>query len=317
MTTTDNSTLVTHQVTVKAPAAAVYQVIADVSQWPLCFPPTVRAERVGGDDAEEIIRIWAVANDELRTWESRRWLSASDLRVEFAQTKPGHPVAAMSGTWRIAEDGDGCLVSLDHAYRAVDDAPAALALIARAVDTNSRAELEHLRRAAERSAESGLVLDFSDSQTMHGSLSDAYAFIYHADRWPERLPHVARVELRENVPGLQRMEMDTRSGDGTHTTVSYRVCEPGLISYKQTILPQALAAHSGQWTFLAGPGGQVTVTSRHQVILDPDGIARLPRPPASLRAARDMVRAALGGNSRATMARAAAHVAALATGRAS
>jgi aromatase len=311
-TTSPGSTFVTHQVTVRAPAAVIYQIIADVSRWPLYFPPTVRAERVSGDDTAEVIRIWAVANDELRTWESRRRLSAGGLRVEFAQTKPSHPVAAMSGTWRIAETGDGCLVSLDHEYRAVDDDSAARELIDRAVDANSRAELEHLRRAAELgTARQDLVLDFSDSQTMRGSLEDAYAFIYEAGRWPERIPHVARLELREDVPGLQRMEMDTKSGDGTHTTVSFRVCEPALISYKQTVLPQALRAHSGQWTFAAGPGGQVTVTSRHQVILDPDGIARLPQPPASLDVARDLVRAALGNNSRATMRKAKEHVEAL------
>lgn len=304
-------TTTTHQVRVKAPTTAIYRIIADVSRWPLYFPPTVRAERISGDDQAETIRIWAVANGELRTWESRRRLSADELRVQFAQTKPSHPVAAMTGTWRIEAVGEECLVSLDHEYRAVDDDPAALEQISRAVDSNSRSELEHLRRAAELGTDPGLLLDFSDSETVSGDLEDAYAFIYHADRWPERLAHVDRVELRESVPGLQRLEMDTKSADGTHTTVSFRVCEPALISYKQTVLPQALGAHSGQWIFQAGPAGEVTVTSRHLVILDPDGLAGLAEPPPSLEVARDLVRAALGGNSRATLRLAKQHVEAL------
>lgn len=308
MTTQDPTTTTTHRVRVKAPETAIYRIIADVSRWPLYFPPTVRAERIDGDDQDETIRIWAVANDELRTWESRRRLSADDLRVQFTQTKPSHPVAAMTGTWRIDAANGDCLVSLDHEYRAVDDDPAALERISRAVDTNSRSELDHLLQAAELGTQPGLLLDFSDSETVSGSLEDAYDFIYRADRWPERLAHVDRVELRESTPGLQRMEMDTKSADGTHTTVSFRVCEPALISYKQTRLPEVLRAHSGQWIFQAGPAGEVTITSRHQVILNPDGIAGLPEPPPSLGAARELVRAALGGNSRATLRRAKEHI---------
>ena len=57
----------------------------------------------------------------------------------------------------------------------------------------------------------------------------------------ERLPHVARVVLTEDTPGLQFLEMDTRTKDGsTHTTKSVRVCFPDTrIAYKQITLPRA------------------------------------------------------------------------------
>ncbi|GAB2862640.1 SRPBCC family protein [Actinocorallia aurea] len=298
------ATQVAHRIDVAAPADAVYRIIANVSLWPLYFPPTVRAERVSGDDAQETVRIWAIAQGGLRSWESHRSLDAAALTVSFAQTRPQAPVAEMSGRWWISETGDGCAVTLDHTYRAIGDDPAAHDLIAAAVDANSLAELARLKHAAELGAGAqGLVFDFADTEEMTCSQEEAYAFINEADLWPQRLPHVARLDLREDGDGLQYMEMDTRSPDGSvHTTVSYRVCEPShRVVYKQTILPKALQAHNGEWLFATRQDGTVAVTARHQVMLDPVGIASLPMPPASLEAARDAVRQALGANSRATM----------------
>lgn len=300
-------TEVTHRIHVAAPADDVYRVIADVSRWPLYFPPTVRAERVAGDDHEERVRLWALANGELRTWESKRWLDPINRRVSFGQEKPTDPVAELGGRWSVEQHGDeACTVVLDHHYRAVDDEPTALERIARAVETNSTAELEHLRLAAERGEqERELLLEFSDTEVITGTLDDIYDFIYDAARWPERIPHVQRVELSEHTSGLQVMEMDTRSPDGSvHTTVSGRVCTPGRIVYKQSLLPPVLQSHNGEWLFEQGEDETITVTSWHQVILDPDAIAALPEPPASLEAARAAVRHSLGTNSRTTLARA-------------
>ncbi|QIQ01855.1 aromatase/cyclase [Streptomyces liangshanensis] len=297
---------VTHRIDVSASAESVHRIVADVGLWPLYFPPTVRAERVSGDDTDERIRIWAVANGRLRTWESRR--ITDGRRVRFEQIRPSAPVAALGGEWSVEERGSGrCAVVLDHHYRAVDDDPVQLDLIARAVEHNSVSELAHLKRAAERGeSEKELLLDFEDTEIIAGSLEDTYDFLYDVGKWPERVPHVARIELREDTPGLQHMEMDTISPDGSlHTTVSGRVCDPSRrIVYKQTKLPPVLQAHNGEWTFESTQDGSVRVTSRHQVILDPDGIAALPEPPASLDAAKAAVRHALGSNSRATLARA-------------
>ncbi|MET9390144.1 aromatase/cyclase [Streptomyces sp. NPDC006624] len=303
-------TRVTHRIDVAAPADAVYRIVSDVSLWPLYFPPTVRAERTAGDDSDERIRIWAVAHGEVRTWESRRRLDRAAREVRFEQTRPSDPVAAMGGRWEVRERGDGdCTVVLDHHYRAVGDDPSALARIADAVETNSVSELSHLRLAAERAgSEDELLLDFSDTEVIPGPAADVYDFLYDAAKWPERLPHVVRLDLRENVTGLQYMEMDTRAPDGSvHTTVSGRVCTPGRrIVYKQTRLPPVLRAHNGEWLLEDAGDGTVRVTARHQVVLNPEGIAALPEPPASLGAARDAVRHSLGSNSRATLARAKA-----------
>ncbi|MFG2806249.1 aromatase/cyclase [Streptomyces sp. DT199] len=304
------ATQVTHRIDIEAPADAVYRVVSDVRLWPLYFPPTVRAERTRGDDSDEHIRIWAVAHGEVRTWESRRRLDPAARSVRFEQTRPADPVAAMGGRWEVRERGDkACTVVLDHHYRAVGDDPAALARIAEAVETNSVSELDHLRLAAERSGtEEDLLLDFSDTEVITGSAADVYDFLHDAAKWPDRLGHVVRLDLREKEPGLQYMEMDTRAPDGSvHTTVSGRVCFPQRqIVYKQTKLPPVLRAHNGEWLVEDAADGTVRVTARHQVLLDPEGIAALPAPPATLQAARDAVQHSLSSNSRATLARARA-----------
>ncbi|MFI8997839.1 aromatase/cyclase [Streptomyces sp. NPDC053542] len=305
-------TQVTHSAEVSAPASEVYRIISDVTSWPLHFPPTLHAERIAAEGDTERIRIWALANGEPRTWVSTRRLDPRGLVIEFAQTEPRDPVAAMSGTWRITERTDGtCTVRLDHAYRAVGDAPEALERIARAVDTNSEAELASLKRAAESAADFPVLhLEFEDSEVIAGSPAEAYDFLCDAARWADRLSHVERIVLKEETPGLQFMEMDTRSPDGSvHTTTSGRVCVPtSRIVYKQVRLPKVLRSHTGEWRFEALPAGRVQVTSRHSVIIDPEAVAALPDPPPSLDAARAAVRNALGANSRATLATAKAHI---------
>ncbi|MEV0667870.1 aromatase/cyclase [Actinomadura luteofluorescens] len=293
-----------HTTRIAAPPDAVYRIVADVTSWPVHFPPTVHAVRVSGDDRAERIRIWALANGALRTWVSRRALDAAARTVEFAQAEPSAPVAEMRGTWRIAPDGDGgSRVELAHDYAAVGDDPDALALIDRAVEGNSTAELDALRRAAETGGDEGLTLEFSDGELVHGPLEAAYDFVNECDRWPERLPHVLRVALTEDEPGLQFMEMDTRSPDGSaHTTASGRVCVPGeRIVYKQTTTPPVMRTHNGEWRFEDAGDGAVRVTSRHTVVIDPGALGGPAAGGMDLPAVRERIRDTLGANSRATL----------------
>ncbi|GAA2124638.1 aromatase/cyclase [Actinomadura napierensis] len=307
MTIRDDTTATTrhteHATRIAAPPDTVYRIVGDVTTWPVHFPPTVHAVRLSGGDRAERIRIWALANGALRTWVSERTLDPGARTVAFTQAEPSAPVAEMHGTWRIEPDGDGGSdVVLVHDYAAVDDDPDALALIDRAVDANSGAELDALRCAAETDAAAGLTLEFSDGELVHGPLEAAYDFVNECDRWPERLPHVLRVALTEDEPGLQFMEMDTRSPDGSaHTTASGRVCVPGeRIVYKQTTTPPVMRTHNGEWLFEPAGEGAVRVTSRHTVVIDPEAL-----PEAAggmdLPAVRRKIRETLGANSTATL----------------
>ncbi|WP_019635006.1 aromatase/cyclase [Actinomadura atramentaria] len=293
---------VEHEITIGAPAADVYRFIADVENWPRMFPPTVHVERTPLDGANERIQIWATANGEPKTWTSRRVLDPGALRVEFRQEKSTPPVASMGGTWIIEPRGDaGCRVRLLHDYTAVDDD--GLAWIEQAVDRNSRSELAALKANAEQAVGAAeLSLSFEDSVEVDGSVEDVYDYINEAGRWKERLPHVARVILTEDTPGLQTLEMDTSAKDGsTHTTKSVRVCFPHhTIVYKQITLPALMSLHTGRWT-LEQHGDKVTATSQHTVVVNTANIAAVLGPDAGVPEAREFLRSALGTNSLATL----------------
>lgn len=301
----DGHRQVEHQVDVDAPAGRVFALLADVESWPRIFPPTVHVDRVEQDGGTERIHIWATANGAVKSWLSRRAIDRDALRIDFRQEVSAPPVAAMAGTWLIEpRSGAGSRVRLRHDYRAVDDDPGALAWIDQAVDRNSRSELAALKANVEAAVGAGeeLAFSFADDVTIDGSVEDVYDFLNEAQRWRERLPHVQRVVLTEDTPGLQTLEMDTRAKDGSvHTTSSIRVCFPySRIVYKQTTLPALLTLHTGRWLLTAGAGG-VTATSQHSVVLNPEPIEKVLGPGAGVPEARDFVRSALSTNSLTTL----------------
>ncbi|MEO3778533.1 aromatase/cyclase [Micromonospora sp. B11E3] len=293
-----------HSVTVKASAETVYGLIADVEQWPHVFSPTIHAERLDRDAGTERIRLWALANDEVKTWTSRRELDRPTWTIRFRQEVTPAPAAAMSGEWvLVPQSPHETKVLLDHRFRAIDDAPDSVRWLRQAVERNSVSELGRLCTAAELAEGIDAVrVSFEDSVRIRGDLGTVYEFLNDAGRWPQRLPHVTRVDLSEKVPGIQDMEMDTRTIDGaTHTTRSVRVCFPGRsIVYKQTVLPAAMAAHTGAWR-LDQDGETVVATSQHTVVLDRAGVTNLLGPDATVEQAKEIVRTALGKNSRTTL----------------
>ncbi|MEW2418303.1 aromatase/cyclase [Streptomyces sp. NPDC046866] len=297
-----------HETEVDAPAGVVYGLIADPVQWPLFFPPNVYVERLAFDGTEERLRMWATAGGQVKSWTSRRVLDAGARRIEFRQEIAAAPLREMTGTWTVEPlGGDRCRLTLLHDFRVVGDRPEDVAWVERATDTNSRAELGNLARIAGRWAHMDqLVMTFEDTVRVDAPPQLVYAFLERAERWPDLLPHVARLELAEDaeLPGVQRMSMDTMVADGSaHTTESVRVCFPeaGRIVYKQTRTPALMSAHTGAWT-VTGDARRSTVTSRHGVVLRPDAVTRVLGPTADLAAARTYVRDALGRNSTATMA---------------
>jgi aromatase len=295
---------VEHEIKVSAPAEAVYQIIADVANWPQIFPPSVHVEYLERGEEQELIQIWATANGEAKTWTSRRVLDPKALRIVFHQQVSQPPVGAMGGMWVIEPVSEGeSLVRLHHDYRAVDGDPKKLEWIDMAVDRNSRAELVALKTNAELATRAPeLLLTFDDVVQINGSAKDVYDFLNEAQLWPERLPHVARVSLRENTPGLQFLDMDTRTKDGSvHTTKSVRVAFPHIkICYKQIQTPRLMTLHTGHWVLADKPGG-VTVTSQHTVVINEENIAKILGDQASIEDARAFVRTALSTNSLATL----------------
>jgi aromatase len=301
---------VEHEITISAPAADVYRLIAEVENWPRIFPPTIYVDHLERSGDEELIRIWATANGEAKNWTSRRFLDPQGLRITFRQQVSTPPVATMGGTWIIEPVSETeSRVRLLHDYTAIDDDPASLAWIDEAVDRNSRSELAALKTNVElATASEELTFSFEDTIEVEGSAKDLYDFVNEAGLWSERLPHVATVRLTEDTPGLQTLEMDTRAKDGSvHTTKSYRVClEAEKIAYKQTTLPALMNLHTGYWTFREGATG-TSASSQHTVVLKAENIQKILGPEAGVAEAREYVQTALSTNSRATLGYAKAY----------
>jgi aromatase len=299
---------VEHQIRIDAPGVEIYRLLENVDEWPGLFSPTIHVEQLERTAAAERIRIWATANETVKTWVSRRMLDPDGLRIDFRQEVSSPPVAAMGGSWLIEPISQlESRVRLRHDYRAVDDEPRSLAWIDEAVDRNSRAELSALKANVEQVSGDGeeLVFSFEDEIVINGAATDVYDFLNEAHQWQARLPHVARVVLTEESPGLQVLEMDTRTADGaTHTTRSVRVCFPHhKIVYKQIGLPALLTLHTGRWqvTESAADTGDLAVTSQHTVAINKANIGRVLGADAGAADARSFIRDALGRNSLATL----------------
>jgi aromatase len=298
---------VEHEITVHAPAADVYRMLAEVENWPRLFPPSVYVDYLERTGHEERIRIWATANGEAKNWTSRRILDPDGLTIKFWQEVSAPPIAEMNGTWILEPLSDQeTRLRLLHSYRAIDDDPEGMEWIAKAVDTNSRAELPALKSTMEQAAQAkDLTLSFADTVRIEGSAKDVYDFINEAQAWSDRLPHVARVWLTEDTPGLQTLRMDTMAKDGsTHTTESVRVCFPHYkIAYKQTTLPALMTLHTGYWLFEEDPAdpSAILATSQHTVVINDANITGVLGAGAGVAEARDYVRAALSTNSTATL----------------
>ncbi|UGY92998.1 aromatase/cyclase [Streptomyces gobiensis] len=298
-----------HTETTSAPADVVYDLVADVCRWPAVFGPSVYVRHTERAEHAERFQIWALAGDGVKTWSSARTLDRTSGTVTFRQERSHAPVASMGGRWTVrALPEGGAEITLTHEFAAVDNDPAAVRWITDAVNTNTPQELASLRRVAELGHPlDDVVFTFEDRVEVPGRARDAYDFINRADLWPERLPHVAAVTLTEDTPGIQRLEMDTATADGsTHTTRSVRICAPGdWIAYKQELPPAVLLGHSGLWSFADGPSGRAVVTSAHTVTLNPAALRELLGPDSGIADAKEHIRRVLGGNSRRTLEKAA------------
>ncbi|TYR64464.1 aromatase/cyclase [Streptomyces parvus] len=299
-----------HTLTVSAPAEDLYALVADVRRWPAVFEPTVHVCHLAREGRTERFEIWAEVNGEVAHWRSHRVLDPRRLYVSFRQEHSRPPVTSMSGGWLFRRPADGGTeIVLRHRFTVADDDPAAVARVEEALDRNSARELGALAALTGTGhAVDDLVFSFTDTIPLRGSggALGAYTFVERAERWADLLPHVARVDLTEPEPGVQWLEMDTVTADGsTHTTRSARICRaPEWIAYKQQRTPRLLSGHSGEWTFAQTADGPVA-TARHTVAIDPSGITEVLGPEATTSDARAYLRDALGRNSLATLRHAA------------
>jgi aromatase len=288
-------------VDVAAPAGVVYGLIADAERWPLYLPPNVYVERLDFDGVRERLRMFNVADGQIKSWTSDRVQDAARRRVSFHQDLIMEPAESMGGTWSVQPLGpESCRLTVEQEFTAVGDRPEDVAWLEQATLANARSYLASLRFLAERwSRLDELVVSFEESVRVKGPAELVYHFLYDVAGWPEHLAHIRRIELAEPQVGVQKVAMDLAAFDGGVETVEcVRVCFPhaGRIVHKDTVPHRLIAAHCGEWSLLPDATG-VTVISQHHVVVREKAIEQVLGEGATLSDARRRVRADLGRQS--------------------
>ncbi|KPI12986.1 cyclase/dehydrase [Actinobacteria bacterium OK006] len=329
-----------HTVEVAAPAGVVYGMLADAARWPVFLPSVVHVERLDFDGVQERLRMWELAGEagagnpdnpgnpgnnpenagagagagtgvggvlggRVGSWYARRVLHPDVRAVVFEQEDAVWPGSVTSGVWSVRPAGETeCVLGLRQerglAVAAADGAGAR-----REAEADVHRRLAQVRRAAGRWEQwDELLLSFEDRVRIEGPAELVYDFLYRIGDWPGRVPHVERTGVCEDVPGIQVVSLDTCAAPGGRTvsTRAVRLCFPhaGRIVYKETLTPELVAAHSGEWSLLPDASG-VTVVAAHQVMLRQEAVARVLGAGTGLLEARDHVRAWLSRASTETL----------------
>ncbi|MFI6336937.1 aromatase/cyclase [Streptomyces sp. NPDC050535] len=267
---------VKHGATIDAGCDAALDLVAAVEGWPQFDRTAVHAERLRATERGELIQHWSLSGDSaVRTWRVLRRVDRAARRITFEQEEAEPPATGIRGEWVFTEVAPNRTeVELRHYVDAPADAD--LGPLLKGITQDGQGQLDLLREAAERQAERDeLVLSFADPLFVAGSVEDAYDYLYRADLWPERIPHVAALVLSEEVPNIQFFDMDTMSSGASARTRSVRIClPPHLIVYKQITPPPLLDAHTGHWRFTETPEG-VIAEARHTVTIKRSALSLL------------------------------------------
>jgi aromatase len=150
-----------HAVTVNAPLDDVWDILVDVEGYADIFPPTQAVAILEEGPGYQIAKLTVKVNDEINTWTSRRDLDAERRVIAYRQLNTAPIVGSMSGEWRaFFLDPNTTQLVLTHDYVAREPVNGAVAgrftaeeadtLLHAAVERNSVADLEAVKREAER-----------------------------------------------------------------------------------------------------------------------------------------------------------------------
>ncbi|MFI6660242.1 aromatase/cyclase [Streptomyces sp. NPDC050523] len=260
---------------VAAPVEEVRSLVEDVVGWTQLHKPAVHVEILADSGREQRVRHWAVAGrDSVRTWTTRRTGAADGSRISFVHEDPEAPFASLGGAWTFQEQDGKTLVEMSHDFTTADGGRAGAQELSARLRAGTRDYLRTLGHAAENRAElDRLIISFTDALFIAGDINDAYDYLWEADKWEERIPHIAKLDLEEPAPGVQFFDMLTSTPDGSsHRTRSVRVTvETDIIVYKQTELPALLDGHTGHWKFTRTPEG-VIAEARHTATIKPSAL---------------------------------------------
>ncbi len=280
----------THEIVLPQAPVDVVDALVHAEHWPVRFPPTIAVDVLSRDESGDRLRIWALAGESVRSWETTRRYGSGT--IGFEQSRPAAPLSTMRGDWTIAAAEDGAHVVLRHAWEAPESS---VEFVRAAVEENSTRELRSL---AETTGRGDVLVRFDDSIVIAAAPAHVLELIWAGEDWPQLLPHVLSSTVRPLGDDEQELTMEITDGSGArHTTRSIRVRSDSRVLYKQIDFPPQLAGHAGAWVATStGPGTRLTST--HLVSVRAETARALPG--SRLESA---LRDTIGRNSQLTMAR--------------
>jgi uncharacterized membrane protein len=249
----------THSVTIAAPAAKVYSLIADVEQTPRLSPTVVHIEQVEVTGDGDVIQRWVCEQGRMRTWLAGRQLDPAAGIILFDHRQPPPPVGEMHGKWSIQQStAHETRVRLTHSWTLSTEDKEAATTFADRMQTGISKQLGGLKRFAERQQELD-DLEYVDTHSvvMPGRIEDVFDAYWNLVGAPRKQEGDDFQVLAADAGEVCRVRVGTAK-----------------IAWKQLgELPPCHRSVRGVFTFHPVAGGIEVRTSR-VAALDPDAVLR-------------------------------------------
>jgi aromatase len=148
-----------HTVTVEAPADVVFAVLADIEGYANLFPPTQESTILEESETHQIARLVVDVSGQIQSWVTRRDIDRERRVIAYRQLENAPMIEFMGGEWRalpLDEKRTQLVITHDFAARPTEAVPSqekATELLRAAVDRNSDADLDAVRKESERRAQ--------------------------------------------------------------------------------------------------------------------------------------------------------------------
>lgn len=269
----DRST--SHSIVCHSRANEVYQLITDVSNWPLIFENCVSASELSRNDNNVLIKIEALQNGRLVSWETSRTYYENIFRIDFSLPVPMPFMKYMRGQWRVIPiDNRRSVLHVTRHFALTDKIDGirddvktlfdAEAMVMKFIEENSKAELRAIQAFTEYAE--ATFATFKESFTLPYAPEEVYSVLNDITLWPKVLPHCESLDVLYNDSENQEFIMRVKTPLGSESFRSIRTCKSDdlSISYFQPKPPEVLKTHYGNWVVKATREGS-EIVSEHTV----------------------------------------------------
>jgi len=255
--------LTTHSITASAAPDVLLDLVADAEGAPRYAPSHMHAECTGPG----IVRRWAYAGEQLRSWEFRRVVDRAGRTITFEHVAPAPPVLSQRGQWSFRPSGGGTSVEVTHTIEPAD--PSAAAGLRAGLDRNVPAQLAMYKEVAE--IRTGLAAHYvtrTETVTLPGTVEGVVDRLLEGDLGAAWYPRRASTEVTPLAPDVSLARLTVA---GRPLARYFRLARPGEgVRYKRLDTREGVRCELGSWIVRPSVGGMVDVVLEHHVTLDLD-----------------------------------------------